>query len=78
MIKQEIINVEKGGVSKPSLTKAIWRRKLETSTYTETYKFEVWWKYLKGFVFDCFDGSKMDDYLALMKEFANNIGRKFY
>ena len=77
MIKQEIINVEKGEVSKPSLTKAIWRHKLETATYTQPYKFEVWWKYLKGFVFDFFDGSKMDDYLALTKEVANYIGRKF-
>ena len=28
-------------------------------------------------MFDCFDGSKMDDYSASMKEVANYIGRKF-
>ena len=39
MIKLEIVNVEKGTVFKPYLTKAIWRRKLGTVTYTQPSKF---------------------------------------
>ena len=40
MIKRDIVNVENVTVSKHSLIKAIWRRKLGTATYTQTYKFE--------------------------------------
>ena len=41
MVKREAVNVEKGKVYNPSLTKAIWRRKPGMATYSQTSKFEV-------------------------------------
>ena len=41
MVKREAVNVEKGKVSNPSLTKTICIRKPGTATYAQTSKFEV-------------------------------------
>ena len=69
--------MDKGAVSNNSLTKSACRRNLGTTAYTQPAKFDVQFKYIKAFLFDCLGGSNTDNYLTSMKEVSVYIRRKF-
>ena len=69
--------MDKGTVLNTSMTKAACRRKPGIAENPQPDKFKVKYKYLKGLVFDCLDGSNTDNYSMPMKEVANYICRKF-
>ena len=64
MSKRASAKVEKVSGTNPYLTtKIAWRLTSGTSTYPQTIKFKRQYKYLKGFVFDCYGGSNADEQL---------------
>ena len=72
------MKVEKGAVSKPSLTtNTACRCRPGPTIYIQPAKFEVQCEDLKGFVFNCSGGPNTDKYLTSMKEVAKYIGQKF-